>query len=166
MAKITSWIRRNLKVILAALVIIPLLGFACGPIAFFPGLLIGGTSAPAPDDWTPLDSEAESLIEKGSSFPYVVPTNYVATRRGLYVVAVPYSIWRSRIRADPEIRVRIGDSTYELTAHEVPKTDTEQLQFALDSFSAKYAELLETFGTGPLTVETFEYDLLRLDVRK
>ena len=164
-AKFTTWLRRNVKVIFAALVVIPVLSFAYGPIGAYPGLVLGGTSLPAPDDWTVLDAEGELLIETRSSFPYVVKINYLATGRGLYVVALRNSVWRNRIRANPDVRIRVVDSTYEMRAYEVPKSDVEQFQSAIDAYCEKFPELVDLWGTELTTIENFRFDLLRLEPR-
>lgn len=166
MSKFMAWLRRNLKAILAIIVVVPALSFAYGPIGPYPGLLIGGTSSPGLDDWTVLDAEGELLIETRTSFPYVVTINYLATNRGLYVVGLRNSVWRNRIRANPDVRIRVVESTYEMRAYEVPKSDVEQFQFAIDSYCAKFPELVDLWGTELTTIENFGFDLLRLEPRQ
>ena len=139
------------------LAIVALLFFtACMPRGDTPGLRIGGTAAAVPADFS-FSSEHEEILlaARGAVLPRVVTIWCVAQGERLYVWGDPGSGWTRRVANRPEdVRVRIGDSVFELRAAEV--TEPAELQWVVSAYAEKYGEDLEEVFGRPATVEDFE----------
>lgn len=111
--------------------------YALGPIDAFPGMLLGGTPTDAPANWTDVDDHDDIFIETAGFPPLVVRTWYSGNDDGLYVFGWRDSNWLSRIRATPDARVRIGDSTFSVRAVAV---DSDATNAAVGvAYRAKYS---------------------------
>lgn len=87
-----------------------------------PGVIIGGELTPPPDDFTPLNDEANTLLMKLAGFPpFVVYLNFVGRPDGVITATRPDGgYWAQRVRdRGGDGLLRIGDQTYEMTATEV-----------------------------------------------
>jgi len=137
-----------------ALLALLLLG-ACEPRDEFPGLRIGGTPAEVPADFGFSSEHPEIFLEaRGAVLPRVVTIWCVPSGEKLYVWGDPDSGWTRRVAKRPDVRVRIGDGTYELTAAEV--TDADEREWVVAAYAAKYSADLEAIFERPATVDDFE----------
>ena len=87
-----------------------------------PGVRIGGTLAPAPGDFTPLNDLRGPLKMKQVGFPpFVIYLSYVGTPEGVITATRPDGgYWAQRVRdGTTDGLLRIGDATYEMSATEV-----------------------------------------------
>ncbi len=87
-----------------------------------PGVIIGGTATPAPNDFTPLNDNRGPLIMKQSGFPpLVVYLSYVGTADGVITATRPDGgYWAQRVRdRGGDGWLRFGDATYAMEAVEI-----------------------------------------------
>ncbi len=111
----------------------------CGrPFLLLPGGTLEGPTAAAPTDWSFSDSIETVQLESNPADPYSVNIWVIAMSENLYVHAgTSRSAWVENIEADPNVRMRVGDSIYDLAASRV----VEQAEFDRfsDAYEAKYA---------------------------
>jgi hypothetical protein len=136
----------------------------CAPMGQTPGLRLGGTEAPAPTSFEFVKDHEEIQLEaRGAVFPRVVNIWGVGTSKALYVWGDPDSGWVRRVAERPdEVRVRIGDQTFELQAGKV--TDNAEKLRVVAGYQAKYGEDLDAIFGRPSTADDFEL-LYRLSPR-
>lgn len=120
-------------VALAALV----LAAGCGPFFLLPGGALEGTPASVPADWSFSDEVDTVQLETRPEDPYSVNIWIVGLGPHLYVHAgTNRSNWVEHIEANSEVRVRIEDALYELSASRVDGQE-EFARFA-DAYEKKY----------------------------
>ena len=92
-----------------------------------PGVMIGGTITPAPNDFSPLnDSVRGPLMIKLSGFPpFVNYLSWVGMPDGVITATRPDNgYWARRVRSrGGDGLLRIGDETFEMTATEIHGDD-------------------------------------------
>jgi len=87
-----------------------------------PGIIIGGTTTAALDDFTPLNDYRGPLVMKQSGFPpLAVHLSFVGTPDGIITATRPDGgYWAQRIRdRGGDGYLRIGDQTFTMEAHEI-----------------------------------------------
>ena len=90
---------------------------ACGgPFVVFPGGALSGDAAESPPDWSFLPDAGVLAIETRPADPYSVNVNYVQRQGRLYVDPSPERRWGQNLQADPDVRIRIDGSVYEVRA--------------------------------------------------
>ena len=151
--------------IVASLFILALVGPGCAPFGETPGLRLGGSAAAAPENFAFVQqSEVIQLEAQGSLLPRVVNIWGVGLDDALYVWGDPGSGWVLRVAERPnEVRVRVGDSVYELSAATVSAAGEKTRVVA--AYQAKYAEALDEIFGRPATVDDFEL-IYRLTARR
>ena len=117
----------------------------CEPMGPMPGRGIDGEPTAVPDDWQTLD--AAEVVQLETTGNYSVNLWGVGTAEGYFVVASrgPKTRWAQRIDRDPDVRLRVGGSIYDLHASAV--SDLAVLDRVADAFNNKYA--LEARGDFP-----------------
>ena len=92
-------------------------------LARTPGVILGGTATPAPDDFTPLNESVPlPLLMKQSGFPpFVTYLSWVGTPEGVITATHPDgAFWAQRVRdGGGDGRLRIGEATYTMEAIEI-----------------------------------------------
>lgn len=118
-----------------------------------PGIIIGGTITPAPDDFTPHNDIPGPLLMKQAGFPsLVIYLSFVGTPDGVITATRPDGgYWGQRVRdRSGDGWLRIGDETYAMTATEI--TGAERLAM-MEQWAAKSGGTLDTViyeGAEPL----------------
>ena len=87
-----------------------------------PGVRIGGTATPAPNDFSTLNDVGVNLLMKQGGFPpLVIYLSYVGTPEGVITATRPDGgYWAQRVRdGDTDGWLRIGDATYAMRATEI-----------------------------------------------
>lgn len=123
-----------------------LLVSGCEPQDRRPGLWLSGPVAPPPESWTFVNDHQEVFIETHPWYrvPHSV-TVVIAEANGrvfvpsIYDEDLPFpgtKHWNANIAADPEVRVKIGGSIYEMTAR--PAETTEEWAEGLAALANKY----------------------------
>ena len=87
-----------------------------------PGVRIGGTDTPAPNDFSTVNDVAGTLLMKQGGFPpLVIYLSYVGTPEGVITATRPDGgYWAQRVRdGKTDGWLRIGDATYEMRATEI-----------------------------------------------
>jgi hypothetical protein len=88
-----------------------------------PGVIIGGTATPAPNDFTPLNESVRGpLLMKQSGFPpFVNYLSWVGTPEGVITATRPDGgLWARRVRErGGDGWLRLGDATFAMEAVEI-----------------------------------------------
>jgi hypothetical protein len=116
---------KGLRLVLLAFVVLATSGCPLGPLSG--GRLSGDVHTGAVSDWTFLESEETCQLETSPDDPHSVNTWCIGWNGSLYV---PTSMirgalhpseraWVLNVQSDPEVRVRIDGTVYELVAEEV-----------------------------------------------
>ncbi len=128
--------RTTRALLLACLLAVPIA--ACnGPFVLLPGDALEGSTAPTPESWAFTDEVKTIQLETRPADPYSVNIWVIALGEHLYVHAgANRSEWVEHMEADPKVRLRVGDSIYELAASRVDAQD-EFDRFS-DAYEAKY----------------------------
>ena len=144
------------RVMLAAAAAI-LLGACSEPFIVFSGGALNGEAADPPGDWTILDNIDTVQLETQPDDPYSVNIWAVGMGPLLYVHAgANRSSWVEHMEANPEVRVRVEGTLYDLRASRVE----DQLEFT--RFSDAYEE---KYGLRPRNENAEEAFLFRLEAR-
>lgn len=116
--------------------------FACGcggPFLLIPGGELTGTVVAQPvEDWSFANDWFVDL-ETRPEDPYSVELNYVVKDGQLYIDPAEGRRWFDYLRANPNVRIRFGDSIYPVTAvlvgkpGEIAGFDADRYIYRLDS---------------------------------
>ena len=116
------------------------------PIGPMPGFRIGGSAAQPPADWYGRDLPDEILFGAYDGLlPYVVTIWIVESDGELYVVGDPASTWVEKATNSPEVRVRINDEVYDMTATRMPPGRVDVLAAYVNRYQADYPEIIDGF---------------------
>ena len=108
-----------------------------GPFVLLPGGALEGTKVPTPDSWAFTDAVDTVQFETLPADPYSVNIWVIALDENLYVHAgASRSTWVENMEADPNVRLRVDDSIYELAASRV-ESQQEFDRFS-DAYEKKY----------------------------
>jgi hypothetical protein len=141
---------------LALMLAAPIAGCG-GPFVFLPGGALEGSTAAAPDSWAFTDAVKTVQLETLPGDPYSVNIWLIALGEHLYVHAgANRATWVENIEADPNVRLRVNDSIYELAASRVGDQDE------FDRFSDAYEQ---KYGRRPRNENVSEVYLFRLEGR-
>lgn len=129
-----------------------------GPFVLLPGGALEGATEPVPESWAFTDTVDTVQLETRPAERYSVNIWLTAADDGnLYVHAGAHrSRWVEHLEADPRVRVRVGESIYELAAARV----REQPEF--DRFAEAYER---KYGLRPRNEDVAEAYLFRLGRR-
>jgi hypothetical protein len=130
----------------------------CGrPFVLLPGGALEGTPAAVPDSWSFTDAVKTVQLETNPAEPYSVNIWATAVGEQIYVHAgANRSTWVEYIEADPNVRLRVNESIYELVASRV------QDPAEFERFSAAYEK---KYGNRPRNENVAEAYLFRLGAR-
>ena len=87
-----------------------------------PGVIIGGTDTPAPNDFSTVNDVGGNLLMKQGGFPpLVIYLSYVGTPEGVITATRPDGgYWAQRVRdGNTDGWLRIGDARYAMRATEI-----------------------------------------------
>lgn len=118
---------------------------------------LSGTVAPAPASWTEVAKQKIIQLESQPEDPYSVNLWIIGQDERLYVFAGDnYSTWIEHMDANPDVRVKMGGSIYQLTATRV--TDAAEFEWFAQAWEQKY-------GNRPRNENVAETYLMRLTPR-
>ncbi len=121
------------------LLTLALLALGCGPIGPVPGgRLSGKVAASPPSNWSSVDKEETVQLETRPSDPYSVNLWGAGIGDGFYLASGRGgdARWVGYITEDPNVRLRVGDTIYELRAVRV-EDETESQSF-VQALKRKY----------------------------
>jgi hypothetical protein len=146
----------RLALFLTLLLTAPIAG--CGrPFVLFPGGALEGQTSTTPASWSFTDDVKTVQLETRPADPYSVNIWVIAMGSNLYVHAgANRSTWVENMEADPNVRLRVNDSIYELAGSRVE----DQEEF--DRFSAAYEQ---KYARRPRNENVAEAYLFRLGPR-
>ncbi len=128
-----------------------------GPFVLLPGGTLEGSTVATPESWSFTDAVKTVQLETRPADPYSVNIWVVALSEDLYVHAgANRATWVENIEADPDVRLRVNDSIYELVAARVDG------QEEFDRFSDAYEQ---KYGSRPRNGSVTEAYLFRLGAR-
>ena len=115
------------------------------PIISVPGGSLAGTEQSAPADWA-FTAEVDTIqLETQLSDPYSVNLWGLGIDRDFYVATDQAGTgWTDIVDRDPDVRLRVGDAIYRLSAVRVE--DDAELRRILEGYASKY----------PMNVEELE----------
>lgn len=132
------------------LVMLAVLGLALGcadPLLGFAGGQLAGPTAPVPDDWSFSDDVETVQLETRPADPYSVNIWGVAGSGSYYIASGKGmdAAWAQHIAEDPRVRLRIGETVYELQAVRVDRKRDRRLFSAFgrnkyDDFDSAFDE--------------------------
>jgi hypothetical protein len=130
----------------------------CGePFVVLPGGALEGSTVAVPDSWSFTDAVKTVQLETLPGDPYSVNIWVIALNESLYVHAgANRATWVENMEADPNVRLRVNDSIYELVASQVGDQDE------FDRFSDAYEQ---KYGRRPRNENVAEAYLFRLQGR-
>jgi hypothetical protein len=130
----------------------------CGrPFVLLPGGALEGPTVATPESWSSTDAVKTVQLETRPVDPYSVNIWATAAGETLYVHAgANRSTWVEHLEADPNVRLRVNGSIYELAASRV----ADQGEF--DRFSDAYER---KYGRRPRNGNVGEAYLFRLRAR-
>jgi len=127
------------------------------PLLLLPGGALEGSTVATPKSWSFTDEVSTVQLETLPADPYTVNIWVIAMDQNLYVHAGAHrSTWVENIEADPNVRVRVNDSIYELEASRVE--DQQEFDRFSDAYDRKY-------GRRPRNEKVAEAYLFRLGAR-
>ena len=142
---------------LLALLLIAALAGCGGPFVLLPGGALEGPTVSAPESWSFTDAVKTVQLETRPADPYSVNIWVIAMDEHLYVHAgANRSEWVENMEKDPNVRIRVDGSIYELTASRVGA------QEEFDRFSDAYER---KYGRRPRNENVAEAYLFRLAAR-
>jgi hypothetical protein len=129
----------------------------CGPIAILPGGKLSGAPEPPPTNWGFSDPIDTVQLETRPDDPYSVNIWGVGIGEHFYVAAGDASsTWVQGIAENPDVRLKIGDSLFELRA---VRTDSEA---EIDAF---LIALKKKYDFDPEPDQRSEATVFRLEAR-
>ena len=160
---------RNIALV-AALLSLSALMSACEPQDRRPGLWLSGETPITPADWSFVNDTQEVFLETHPWYGIAHSVTVVVAEAGgkvfvpsIYDEDLPFpgtKRWNAIIAADPNVRLKVGDGIYEMTARLAADDEEHQQGFA--ALAAKYdfwQELLEDESKRPPFV------IIRLEAR-
>lgn len=129
-----------------------------GPFTLLPGGALDGATAPLPESWAFTDEVDTVQLETRPADPYSVNIWVTAVADQLYVHAgANRAAWVEHIEGNPNVRLRVNDSIYELEAARV------EAQEEFDRFSDAYER---KYGRRPRNEDVTKAYLFRLSARE
>lgn len=123
----------------ALFLVLSILALGCGPTGPFPaGELSGDLASSLPADWSFADEEMTVQLETRPSAPYSVNLWGVSLGDRFYLASGRGSeaAWVQHIAVDPNVRLRVAGTIYELRAVRV-SSEEHRLRF-LEALERKY----------------------------
>lgn len=136
---------RLLKVVLLLTMAALLVVAMSAPIGPVPGFFIGGERVAAPASWPDTSNVDEIRLKAPGTLPRVVIIWVIDVAGELYVIGTKDSGWVQRLGDSSPAELRIGDSTYAVTANRVTE-DMEQIWRAyVGKYEADYPDIIASF---------------------
>ena len=164
------------KLMRIASLFVGLLATGCAPFLVFPGGELRGTlDSSVIDDWGFTDEVEFVQIETRPDRPYSVQVYGVGSGNAFYIASQGWrgalgstnrAQWIGHLAVDPRIRLRVGETLYELEGVRVD--DDSEVERVRQLFLEKYGDAAESWGfwrgetEAPRASEAFVY---RLDPR-
>jgi hypothetical protein len=136
-----------LKIVLPPLVCVALLVAWLAPIGPLPGFFIGGSATGAPATWGDTSKTDEIRLEVPGGIPRVVIIWVVQVDGELHVVGSKDSGWVRKLGQGGEVRMRMGDNTYTLSASLVTEGWEAILEAYVNKYRANYPDIVAGFPT-------------------
>ena len=136
---------RALKIGLSLIGLAALILITIAPIGPMPGLFIGGTPATAPAQWPDTADVDEIRLRVPGFLPRVVIIWVVESAGELHVVGARDSGWVSMLGEGGPVEMRLGDSTYPLSAVAIHTGFEAVLTAYVDKYRKEYPGIIAGF---------------------
>lgn len=125
-----------MRLLLVAIAVLSLIG--CEPIVIVPGGKLSGEVAAVPPSWSVMDATETVQLETRPANPYSINIWAVGIQQDLYVAAGAGkdARWTDYIAENPDVRLRIANSIFELRATRV-LDEAEKLR-VVNKYARKY----------------------------
>lgn len=125
-----------MRFLLVSVAILSLIG--CEPIAIIPGGELSGEVAAVPPSWSVMDATETVQLETRPADPYSINIWAVGIGQDLYVAAGAGkdARWTDYIAENPDVRLRLANSIFELRATRV--LDAAERLRVVDKYASKY----------------------------
>ena len=137
---------KYLKYGTSALVLVIALLVLLAPIGPLPGIFIGGSAAAAPADWGDTSGIDEVRLRVEGTVPRVVIIWVVQQENELYVIGANESGWVSRLGQGGPVNLRIGDTTYALSASVVTQNQLPIVEAYQNKYRSDYPDIVGGMG--------------------
>ena len=135
-----------LKILAPLLVVAVALVVWAAPLGPLPGVFIGGEATPVPAAWGDTRQTHEIKLEVSAGMiPRVVIIWVVQVDGDLHVVGASESGWTSALGAGGPVRLRMGDSTYNMRATRITEGWQPVLEAYVEKYRVDYPDIVEGF---------------------
>ena len=137
---------RWLIYIVITLIVLTLGMLLAAPIGPLPGVRIGGSAASPPAVWSSQALPEEVHLQTSANLlPHVVIVWVVESDNRLYLIGSPDSTWVKGATQSPDVRLRIGDNTYDMRATRITSGRSDIFQRYIDRYKDNYPEIIASF---------------------
>lgn len=136
---------KALKIGLAVIGIVLLIGLVITPIGPLPGFFIGGKATDVPAQWPETSDVDEIRLRVPGFLPRVVIIWVIDSAGELYVVGSRDSGWVKMLGEGAPVEMRLGDSTYPLRAVAVREGWEPVLTAYVEKYRPDYPEIIAGF---------------------
>ena len=136
---------KALKIIGGVVIVLAIVYVFAAPIGPAPGFFIGGTDTEAPATWPDTSDVHEIRLGVPGILPRVVIIWVVDHEGELFVVGSKGSGWVDGIGESSPVNLRIGDSTYAVTANAVADENSSIRNAWLDKYRPDYPDIVAGF---------------------
>ena len=134
-----------LKFGLPALLVIVLVLAVLAPIGPVPGFFIGGTEADTPETWQDTSQLHEIKLQVPGTLPRVVIIWVIDYLGESYVVGGRESGWVQMIGSGSDVKLRMEDATYSVTATPVDSGWEPIMQAYIQKYERDYPDIVAGF---------------------
>lgn len=154
---------KTLKIALLAIVVLLIVLVFAAPIGPLPGFFIGGTPTAAPASWPDTSDVDEIRLRVPGTPPRVVIIWVIDHQGALHVVGARNSGWVTMLGQGGPVEMRLGDSTYALTATPVLDGWEGVLEAYVEKYRPDYPDIVAGFP--PVEEAEDQVAVFRLDRR-
>lgn len=134
-----------LKFGLPALLVIVLVLAVLAPIGPVPGFFIGGTETDTPETWQDTSQLHEIKLQVPGTLPRVVIIWVIDYLGEIYVVGSRESGWVQMIGSGSDVKLRMEDATYSVTATPVDSGWEPIMQAYIKKYERDYPDIVAGF---------------------
>jgi hypothetical protein len=134
-----------LKGLLVAVLVLFVVLIAVAPIGPMPGIFMRGQAAAVPEQWPDTSKVHEIQLRVPGVVPRVVNIWVVEYAGDLYIVGAKRSGWVAMLGAGGPVKMRLGDSTYALTATPVSVGWEAVLNAYVEKYRPDYPDIIAGF---------------------
>lgn len=136
---------KALKIIGLVVLVAAVIAAIAAPIGPMPGFRIGGTATPVPEQWGDTSGMHEITLSVGDGIPRVVIIWVAQVDGALHVVGSKGSGWVDRLGGGGPVKLRMGDSTYDMQASLMSEGWEDILTAWREKYATDYPDIVAGF---------------------